>query len=305
MLEVVMDNDASISAKFPFESRYLEVEGSQIHYVDEGAGDPVLFLHGNPASSYLWRNIIPHLSDRYRCIAPDLVGMGKSDKPDIRYGFFDHFRYVEGFIEGLHLKNITFVIHDWGSALGFHYASRNEANIKAMAFFEAIIKPARWKDFPPDFKMGFKMFRAPIIGWLLIAVMNAFINKLLPEAVVRPLTEEEMGHYREPFPSIRSRRPVHRWPNEIPIDGKPADVHQAVTNFSRWLTQTELPKLLFHADPGGIVREKQIDWCRTNMKNLSVIDIGPGVHYLQEDNPHLIGEELRKWLDRLAVSGTT
>ncbi len=300
-----MDNSRSISAGFPFESRYLEVEGSRIHYIDEGAGDPVLFLHGNPTSSYLWRNIIPHLSDRYRCIAPDLVGMGKSGKPNIRYGFFDHVRYVEGFIEELRLKNITFVIHDWGSALGFHYASRNEANIKAMAFFEAIIRPARWKDFPPDFKMGFKMFRTPVLGWMLISVMNVFINKLLPEAVVRPLTEEEMRHYREPFPDIRSRRPVHRWPNEIPIDGKPADVHQVVTDFSAWLTQTELPKLLFHADPGGIVREKQINWCLTKMKNISTINIGPGIHYLQEDNPHLIGKELRKWFDKLSDPGAT
>jgi len=300
-----MDSDVSVSAKFPFESRYLEVEGSRIHYIEEGAGDPVLFLHGNPTSSYLWRNIIPHLSDRYRCIAPDLIGMGKSGKPDIRYGFFDHVQYVDGFIEELSLKNITFVIHDWGSALGFHYASRFEANVKAMAFFEAIIRPAKWKDFPPDFKMGFKMFRAPVLGWMLISVMNVFINKLLPEAVVRTLSEEEMVRYREPYPDIRSRRPIHRWPNEIPIDGKPADVHHAVTDFSEWLTQTELPKLLFHADPGGIVREKQIDWCRTKMKNISIVDIGPGIHYLQEDNPHLIGEELGKWLDGLTDIGTT
>jgi len=266
-----------------------------MHYIEQGSGDPVLFLHGNPTSSYLWRNIIPYLSGRARCIAPDLIGMGKSDKPDISYRFFDHARYLEGFIEQMNLKKITLVVHDWGSGLGFHYAARNEGNIAGLAFMEAIVKPSNWADFPADFKAGFKMFRTPGIGWLMICGMNVFVNKLLPGAVVRPLTKMEMERYREPYPDTRSRRPLHRWPNEIPIDGKPADVHEAVAAYSRWLTQTDLPKILFYARPGGIIGEKGIAWCRENLTNLSTVDIGKGIHFLQEDNPHLIGEKLAGW----------
>ena len=183
----------AISADFPFESKYVEIHGSKIHYIDEGSGDPILFLHGNPTSSYLWRNIIPYLVPHGRCIAPDLIGMGKSDKPDLGYRFFDHSEYVEGFIDKLDLSNITLVIHDWGSALGFHYASRHESNVKGLAFMEAILATMpRWDGFPPDVRTMFEGFRTPEVGWDMIVNQNIFVEQVLPGGIVRKLTDEEM-----------------------------------------------------------------------------------------------------------------
>jgi haloalkane dehalogenase len=285
----------AISADFPFESKYVEIHGSKIHYIDEGSGDPILFLHGNPTSSYLWRNIIPYLVPHGRCIAPDLIGMGKSDKPDLGYRFFDHSEYVEGFIDKLDLSNITLVIHDWGSALGFHYAMRHESNIKGIAFMEALVKPMTWGDFPSGFKMGFKLMRSSGIGWLMISVLNMFVTRILPQAIVRELSAEEKDYYAAPYKTVQSRKPVRQWPCEIPIEGKPADVYEVISSFNQRLQASELPKLLFSATPGGIINDKTVEWCRQNLKNLKIVDIGEGIHFLQEDNPHLIGEELAKW----------
>jgi haloalkane dehalogenase len=292
-------NNPEISANFNFESKYIEIDGSKIHYIDVGSGDPILFLHGNPTSSYLWRNIIPYLSSSGRCIAMDLIGMGKSDKPDIDYRFVDHVKYVEGFIEKMGLKNITLVIHDWGSALGFHYAMRHEANIKGIAFMEAILKQTTWAEFPKDVKTGFKLLRTPLIGWLMIVGLNMFVEKILPMAIVRKLTEKEMNFYRGPFKRMMDRKPMWRWPNEIPIDGKPADVTTIVQAYNRKLKESDCPKLLFFAHPGGILKEPMLKWCQENLKNLKTVDIGNGVHYLQEDNPKLIGTELLNWYKSL------
>lgn len=289
----------SISPEFPFESRYVEVYGARMHYIEAGEGDPILFLHGNPTWSYLWRNVIPHLRSHGRCIAVDLIGFGKSDKPDIAYRFFDHARFVEGFIAALGLENLTLVIHDWGSALGFHYARRHEEKVKGLAFMEAILAPTRWKDFPREFRLTFKLFRTRGIGWFLIGVMNVFINQILPKATLRRLSREEMQQYRAPFPTVRSRKPVWRWPNEIPIDGYPEDVTEAVEQYHRWLQETDLPKLLLYATPGGIVSHRTVEWCREHLKNLHSVDIGRGIHYLQEDNPHGIGEAVAKWYRQL------
>ncbi len=288
-----------ISAEFPFKSNYVDILGSRIHYIDEGSGDPVLFLHGNPTSSYLWRNIISRMISSGRCIAPDLIGMGKSDKPDIDYRFVDHSKYVEGFIEKMGLKNITLVIHDWGSALGFHYAMRHEDNIKGIAFMEAVIKTMEWDEFPKDFRMGFRLFRTPFIGWLMIAGMNIFVEQILPKAIVRKLSEKEMNHYREPFKNIQHRKPVWRWPNEIPINGHPADMVEIVRNYNKKLQESDLPKLLFYAHPGGIITLDTVEWCKDNFKNLKTVDIGEGIHFIQEDNPDLIGSELARWYNDL------
>ena len=195
----------TISANFPFQSKYVEIDGSKIHYIDEGSGDPILFLHGNPTSSYLWRNIIPYLVPHGRCIALDLIGMGKSDKPDCDYRFFDHSKYVEGFIKKLGLSKLTLVVHDWGSALGFHYGMRHENNIKGIAFMEAAMKPINWEDFPNDFKLGFKLFRTSGIGWLMISVMNMFVTQILPQAIVRKLSAEEKNYYASPYKTVQSR----------------------------------------------------------------------------------------------------
>lgn len=296
-------SDKPISAAFPFESKYVEVAGSRIHYVEEGGGDPstgsgqapILFLHGNPTSSYLWRNIIPYAAQVGRAIAMDLIGMGKSDKPDIEYRFFDHVRYVEGFIEKLGLRDITLVIHDWGSALGFHYASRHESNVSGLAFMEAILRPVTWDEWPEQARALFQSFRTPGVGERLIMEQNVFVENVLPASIVRKLTDEEMGRYRAPFPTPESRKAVWRWPNEIPVNGEPKDVVDAAQAYADWLKRTDLPKLLFYAQPGALVRAEMLEWCRANLKNLTTVDIGPGVHFVQEDNPHLIGGELAKW----------
>ena len=285
----------SISAEFPFESMYIDVLGSRMHYIEEGSGDPILFLHGNPTWSYIWRNIIPYLSAHGRCIAVDLIGMGKSEKPDINYRFVDHYRYVEAFIEELQLANITLVLHDWGSGLGFHYAALNEANVKALAFMEAILKPMSWRDFPVGARVGFMLFRTPGIGWIMLNVMNAFLRQVMPQMTRRKLSDRETQRYLEPFPSIKSRKPVRQWPLEIPLSGSPRDMVELVSSYSRKLQASDAPKLLFHGKPGAIVNADAVAWCRQNLKNLKIVDAGAGLHYLQEDNPDLIGEELANW----------
>jgi haloalkane dehalogenase len=292
-----MTESQEISADFPFESNYVEVLGSKMHYIDEGSGDPVLFLHGNPTSSYLWRNIVPHISSSNRCIAPDLIGMGKSDSPDIEYRFFDHVGYLDGFIEELGLEDLVLVIHDWGSALGFHYARRHQDNVRGLAFMEAILAPLPdWDIWPEAGRRIFQGFRTPDVGWDLIVNRNFFVERILPSSVTRQLSEEEMDHYREPYLDPPSRKPLWRWPNEIPIEGEPADVLQVVNEYNEWLRNTDLPKLLFYAHPGFLLTEPLVEWCKDSLSNLKMVDIGEGIHFIQEDNPHLIGEELDRWM---------
>lgn len=287
--------EQEIPAAFPFESKFVVVQGSHMHYVEEGAGDPVVFLHGNPTSSYLWRNVIPHLSPLARCIAPDLIGMGESDKPDIEYRFFDHAGYVDGFIEALDLRNITFVVYDWGSALGFHYARRHQDNVKGLAFMEAIVRPLTWDEWPEQSRQAFQAFRTPGVGEKMILEENAFVEQVLPGAILRKLSDEEMDRYREPFPDPASRRPTWRWPNEIPVEGEPPDVVEAVQAYADWMGESDIPKLLLYANPGAIIREPLLAWCRDNFRNLKTVDIGPGVHFLPEDRPHEIGEAVAEW----------
>lgn len=290
----------SISADFPFKSKFTEVRGSKIHYIDEGTGDPVLFLHGNPTSSYLWRNVIPYLTGNARCIAPDLIGMGKSDKPDISYSFFDHYEYLKAFIEKLELKNITLVIHDWGSGLGFHYANEHRENIKGIAFMEAIIKTAKWKNIPKDMKMAFKMMRAPLMGWLLVNVGNMFVKKMLPNMIIRKLSNEEMEVYKAPYPTIGSRKPLRVWPGQIPFDGKPKNMHDVVESYYNWLKETAIPKLCFYAEPGVIIPKESVPWIENNFPNTETVFLGKGLHFIQEDHPHTIGQELKKWYNKLS-----
>lgn len=289
-----------ISAAFPFESKFLEVRGSKMHYVEQGEGDPVLFLHGNPTSSYLWRNVIPHVSGMGRCIAPDLIGMGKSDKPDLEYRFFEHANYVEDFISELDLSDITLVVHDWGSGLGFHYAALHPDKIKAIAFMEAIVLPVpSWDKFATELKETFQAFRTEKVGWDLIVNQNLFIEKILPGGVVRDLTEEEMNVYRAPYQEPSTRKPLWRWPNEIPIAGEPSDVNEAVLKYNAKLVDWDIPKLLFYAEPGVILPKSMVAWCEVNLKNLTSINLGHGIHYLQEDHPHAIGREIAEWYQGL------
>ena len=288
-----------ISSEFPFESKFINVLGSSMHYVDEGEGDPILFLHGNPTSSYLWRNVLPYLIPHGRCIALDLIGMGKSDKPDIDYRFHDHYRYLEGFVEALALKNFTLVLHDWGSGLGFHYWATNGSNVNAFAFMEAIIKPMNWDAFPIGPRIGFKLFRSPGIGWLMLSVMNMFVTQILPQMTLRKLSAAEIAHYKAPFSTVASRKPVRQWPCEIPLNGQPAEMVELVSAYSLKLQDSALPKLLIYAQPGAVLNAAAVDWCRRNLQNLQTVDVGEGLHYLPEDHPQLIGAELAKWYTSL------
>jgi haloalkane dehalogenase len=289
----------TISAQFPFKSHFIEVYGHQIHYIDEGHGDPILFLHGNPTSSYLWRNIIPYLTNQGRCIAPDLIGMGKSDQPDLDYSLFDHVRYIEAFIEKLALTNITLVLHDWGSALGLYYAQRHEANVKALCLME-FIRPTIWEEWHEPTRSLFQAFRQPEVGWNLIVNQNAFIEKVLPNAIVRQLSDVEMEQYRAPFLDPAHRKPLWQFPNHLPIGGEPVNMVELVGNYHAWLLQTSLPKLLFWATPGALVPEEKAVWYQQHLPHVKAVHIGSGLHYLQEDNPHLIGQELANWYTSFA-----
>jgi haloalkane dehalogenase len=289
-----------ISADFPFESKYIEVHGSKMHYIDEGEGDPILFLHGNPMSSYLWRNIIPHLSGQGRCIAPDLIGMGKSDHPDIPYRFDDQYRYLSGFVEALGIgSNVTLVIHDWGSALGFRWAHDHADDVKAIAFMEAMIKTLSLADMPGSLRMAFRMMRAPVMGWLMVSVGNIFLKKMVPDLTHAELTPEALAYYRSAYPTIASRKAVLQWPREVPLDGKPADNVAVVEAYRQWLTQTEIPKLLFHGNDGVAIKEAEVAWCQEHLSNLDIVDLGDGIHFLQETHPQTIGTELSTWYARL------
>ena len=289
----------TISAEFPFESKYIEIHGSKMHYIDEGSGDPILFLHGAPTSSYLWRNVIPHVTSLGRAIAPDLIGMGRSDKPSLDYRYRDHYEYLEGFINALDLKNITLVLHDWGSALGFHFAAQNPERIKRIAFMEAMVLNRSWTDFAPTLKLGIKVMRSNVGSWLLVGVANVFIRQFLPSQINRKLSATEKAHYGAPYQTFASRLPLRQWLREVPIDGQPSDVHEIISNYNQWLQQTNLPKLLLHASPGVIIGDKEVAWCQEHLPNLTTIDVGSGMHFIQEDHPHLIGEELAKWYQDL------
>jgi len=287
------DVDAHVA--YPFDSKSVEVFGSRIHYVDQGVGDPILFLHGNPTSSYLWRNVIPHVSPHGRCVAVDLIGMGKSDKPDLAYRFADHARYLDGFIEALDLDRVTLVVHDWGSALGFHWARRHPERVRGVVFMEAIVAPMTWESIPKNYRLPFRLMRTTGIGWLMLSAGNVFLKQIMPRSILRELTLEERAFYHAPYRSIASRKPIRQWPCEIPIDGEPADVHEGVVAYNAWLQETEIPKLLFFARPGAILGEDLVDWCREHLTNLEVVDLGKGVHYLQEDHPDAIGEHIARW----------
>ena len=295
----------TISADYPFESRYVDVLGAKMHYIDEGEGQPFLFLHGNPTWSYLWRNIIPPVSKIGRCIAPDLVGFGKSAKPDIGYSFLEHYGYVEGFIEQMQLKDLILVIHDWGGALGFYYALHHRENVKGIAFMETFPFSVSWSDFPLGFGLGFRLFRTPVIGPLMIMRMNVFVNQVLPAAIHRKLPKEIHARYREPFLTARSRYPVYVWPNELPIDDRQGVTYREIKRVEATLSEFGFPMLLFHGTPGGLIPAKRVDWFKQKIKDLTVRDIGPGIHYLQEDNPEGIATGIVEWARAKQLAGTS
>lgn len=282
---------------YPFKSHYQKVGDHNLHYIDEGdpEGQVFLFLHGNPTSSYLWRNVVPIVAQSGRAIAVDNIGFGMSDQPNIGYTFAEHSEYIDGFIAEMGLKDVILVIHDWGSALGFDYAKRNSDNVKGIVFMEAIMQVAKMDDMPPEVATAFKGMRTPVVGWFTVMVQNAFIEQGLPGSVVRELSEDEMNAYREPFPTIGSRKPVLVWPREVPFDGEPADVAARVTSFEQWLPTSTQPKLLFHVDRGLLVGKDLIVSMQAEWTNLETRHLGDGLHFLQEDHPEAIGQAIVEW----------
>ena len=295
-----MTNTQEISAAFPFESKYVDVDGSKMHYIDVGEGDTILFVHGNPTSSYLWRNVIPYVSGQARCVAVDLIGMGKSDHPDISYTYDDQYRYLSGFIDALGIgSNLTLVIHDWGSGLGFRWAHDHKDDVRAIAFMEAMIRGLSLDDMPGNLRMAMRMMRWPGTGWLMISVANIFLKKMLPDLTYADMSPEALSYYKSAFPTIASRKAVRQWPIELPLDGVPAGNAAVVEAYRQWLTRTEIPKLLFYGNAGVAIKEAEVAWCRENLPNLDTVDLGDAIHFVQETHPDTIGTELSKWYARL------
>ncbi len=282
----------------------VDIKGLGMAYVDVGDGNPIVFLHGNPSSSYLWRNVIPHLSGAYRCIAPDLIGMGDSAKlrdsgPD-SYRFVEHREYLDGLLDSLDLGDqVTFVVHDWGSALGFDWANRNRDRVNGIAYMEAIVQPASWADWPEEARPVFEAMRGDA-GEKIILEKNVFVENILPASILRDVTDAEMDEYRRPYVEPgESRRPTLTWPRQIPIDGSPSDVHEIVSSYSAWMAENEIPKLFINADPGSILRGEPRRLCRT-WKNQTEVTVA-GIHFIQEDSPDEIGRAIRDWRDQLTT----
>ncbi|MEM7215816.1 MAG: haloalkane dehalogenase [Pseudomonadota bacterium] len=286
------------------QKKHIEINSKQMAYVELGAGDPVVFLHGNPTSSYLWRNVMPHVSDTHRAIAPDLIGMGDSDKLEDSgpgsYRFVEHREYLNEFLDAIVPDDqVVLVIHDWGSALGFDWAHRNPERVKGICFMEGIVGPVKsWDDWPEAARQIFQALRSPA-GEQMILEKNLFIEAILPGSILRKLTEEEMSVYRRPFEIPgEDRRPTLTWPRQIPIEGEPEDVNQIVSDYAAWLPDTQFPKLFINAEPGAILLDRARQFVRS-WKNISEVTV-KGSHFIQEDSPQEIGEALHNWMKELS-----
>lgn len=292
----------TISPEFPFDSRFIEVNGFKMHYVEAGEGHPILLLHGNPTSSYLWRNVIPHLSGLGRCIAPDLIGFGKSDQPDISYRVYDHAKNIEAFVQAMDLKTLTLVLHDWGGFIGLSYAAKYPANVRAITLMEAVIRPMRSTDRSETFNQTFGMLRSEA-GQKKVLEENFFVERILPGSIIRKLTDEEMAVYRAPFTTEQSRRPTWVFPNEIPLDGHPSDVHGDLWEMGDKVAGAKIPTLLLTFEPGAIIGPVEIAWCMDTFPNLTVEHLGAGIHFVQEDQPEAIGKTIAGWLNNQEANG--
>jgi haloalkane dehalogenase len=285
-------SQTSISAADPYPRRRARVLDTEMAYVDTGRGDPVVFLHGNPTSSYLWRNVIPHVEPEGRCLAPDLCGMGESGKaPAGSYRFVDHARYLDAWFDAVGLgSGLTLVMHDWGSALGFHWARRHPGRVRGLVYMEALVRPVTWEEWPDSARKIFQAMRSAA-GEEMVLVKNVFVERILPASVLRGLTDEEMAVYRRPYAEPgESRRPTLTWPREIPIAGEPPDVVAIVDAYARWLSESDVAKLFVNADPGTILTGAQREFCRRWPRQQEVTVRGS--HFIQEDSPGEIGRAI-------------
>ena len=290
-----MDRSA-ISSEISSPSHYINVLGSKMHYLEQGEGDPIVFIHGVPTNAYLWRNILPSVSANGRCIAVDLIGMGQSDKPDIEYSLFNHCDYISAFMDALHLKNITLVVHAWGSVIGLNYAMLNPDRIKALVFIESHIRPATSREMislPVQELAG--ILNSEDGGYDVVMNSNYFVSKVLPSGVLRNLTEQEMEHYRQPFNSAGSCKPLWQYLQNLPLGEDNDPVTQLIERYSQALTQSTHPKLMMYAMPGFITTMDTIQWAKQNLSELSLVDIGDGLHYPQESNPQAICKAINHW----------
>jgi haloalkane dehalogenase len=284
----------------------INVLDSSMAYREAGDREaPVaLFLHGNPTSSYIWRNILPWVAPVAHCIAPDLIGFGQSGKPDIEYRFADHVRYLDAFLDEAGITSAFVVAQDWGSGIAFHLGARKPEFIRGLAFMEFIRPMPSWNDFHQDQVETFQRFRTPGVGEEMILEGNAFVEGVLPGATVRKLTEDEMAVYRTPFPTPESRRPTWRFPNELPIAGEPADVYSIIEEAHRALAQSSYPKLLFVGNPGALISPAFAERFAKGLKNCRVVQLSSGLHFLQEDHPDVIGDQVKEWLIALGINSS-
>ena len=291
-----------LSETMSYEKKFASVKGKQIAYVEEGSGDPIVLLHGNPTSSFLWRNVIPELVESGRVIVPDLIGQGDSEKlpasdgPE-RYSLEVAYSYVDGLLESIGAnENVTLVIHDWGTGVGFLWAMRHPAAVKGVAYMEGIVKPVSWNDWPESAVGIFKGFRSDK-GEDLILNRNMFIEGVLPSSVIRPLSNAEMDAYRAPHLETDDRQPLLNWPRQIPIEGEPKDVVALVNEYGAFMAASDIPKLFINADPGSILVGPQREFCRSwpNQQEVTV----KGLHFIQEDSPVEIGQAVAHWLKAL------
>ena len=282
----------------PLTKQHATVNGKQMAYHERGEGRSVVFLHGNPTSSYLWRNIVPHVADQARCIVPDLIGQGDSDKLDDTgpdsYRFVHHREYLDGLLDQLDLgDDVVFVIHDWGSALGFDWANRHRDRVAGICFMEAIVTPMTWDSWPDAARGIFQGFRSEA-GEEMVIEKNLFVEAVLPGSIMRDLTQEEHDEYRRPFVEAEHRRPTLTWPRQIPIEGEPADVTQIVADYGTFMAAAEFPKLFVNADPGALLGDTQRAIVRA-WPNVTEVTVA-GSHFIQEDSPHEIGRAIAEWL---------
>lgn len=284
-----------ISEKLPYPSKFIEVYGSKMHFVEAGSGQPILFLHGIPTSCYLWRNIIPHLVPLGRCIALDLIGFGQSDQPNIDYSVSDHIKYVEKFIETLGLSRVVLIMHGFGSIIGFDYAMQHEKNCRGLVFYEAFLRSLNGNDISLPFQEQIATFQDDS-HLDLMANGTTYVDTFLPQMIMRSLSDEEMHYYRKPFLNQTKHKALLKYLHELASNQGEALLDQLIHQYSEFLTQSKLPKLLLYSIPGFITTIATIMWAKENFPNLETIDIGEELHFAQESCPNLIGESISVWL---------
>ena len=292
---MLVETDISTECNWP--ASQVEVDGSAIHYIESGSGKPMVFLHGIPTSSYLWRNVFPEINDMAHCYAPDLIGMGHSDKPAIDYTAFDHIRYIEGFIEALELKDITLVVHGWGSLIGFEYARRHPDNVRALAFYESHIRlNERWDMVPLPVQQLFHVLDNSVNAEQAVVEDNYFLNQFLQNGVLRKLSDVELAVYQQPFQTVASRKLIWQYTQELPRgSGSSTAVANLISDCSAWLESSDLPKLMMYTVPGFITTIDAVQWAKRHLSNLVQVDLEEGLHFAQETEPQLFGRVLRQW----------